>query len=321
MKIDMQLTIYRKPFHTLVFFFLLIVCGKANVKSQQIVPYSEYPKVISSNAQLSRAILTARESLPAFIANLEERCLEPHSHLITVLERNGDALYPVGILVDSFVDGRFRGSRVTNDLNGSIGPRLECTMEQVCDWRYVDTFLLIGGHFYRAVLADLPRAVRRDVCDEASFLLRLPNDVSNSDYELCRLIRANDNVAVETRIQEHTIDVYQDRLLLMQRQTKPDVASISFLSFTCMYGNVPVLEFMLSQNGQVPVDMLHDAARAGNYSVLSYLVGKSMDIDGLDESGRTPLHYAAQLFAPTCAECLLRAKALPNVRDRDKRTG
>ena len=288
------------------------------MKPDQFLRVSSFPSEVLADDGKRVAISMAQESLSIFRQKFESHDPATHGFLITVVEKQGNILVPVGVLVDSVSNGRFEGKRIANDLLGTIGERIECTDDNVCDWRYVDTFVLKGGYLYREMLGRLSRAMKRDISDEASFLLSRPNEAIETDFQLCKQICSFEGMALEKQIADRKIDILQERLLIMARHNShPEVVSMSLLSFASMYGNEHVLKLFLSQTKSTHSELLHDASMAGNSETLISLISMGSSVDTIDGTGRTPLHYAVQLKDPACVKSLIHANANLNVSDID----
>jgi uncharacterized protein YegJ (DUF2314 family) len=301
-------------------FFVLcsIIFQSAVVKPDQFLRVSSFSSEVLADDGKRIAISMAQESLSIFRQKFESHDPATHGFLITVVEKQGNILVPVGVLVDSVSNGRFEGKRIANDLLGTIGERIECTDDNVCDWRYVDTFVLKGGYLYREMLGRLSRAMKRDISDEASFLLSRPNEVIETDFQLCKQICSFEGMALEKQIADRKIDILQERLLIMARHNShPEVVSMSLLSFASMYGNEHVLKLFLSQTKSTHSELLHDASMAGNSETLISLISMGSSVDTIDGTGRTPLHYAVQLKDPACVKSLIHANANLNISDID----
>ncbi len=90
-------------------------------------------------------------------------------------------------------------------------------------------------------------------------------------------------------------------------------------------GNVEVLEYVLSQGGNLEADRdgdtpLHTAAVWGHTDMVEFLCDRGMDVNAQDVDGRTPLHLASALNDIAILQILLKNGADVHVKNDDGAT-
>lgn len=293
---------------------------------QEFVSYAVVQDAFGDNFEASQAITRSRETFAEFVHALRHRAPAQNEFLVTVMRRMDTGLVPVGILVERIADGQVEGNEVPNLLVKTRANPVVCREEHVVDWRYVDTFELVGGHLYRNIFNKQPDAIQIAIGEKQLFLMDwyepmevsfrdLCRDIANLRYErVQRVLRDHPELArkkayavvpgpaaLRTRLRPHTVATYAARfadsrmmLLLHELKAFPGMTERGLL--------------------------LEEAASQGNTDTASALLELGFDVEGGAEGEWWPLWCAVRWDREAMVAILLAKGADPNRRDHVGRT-
>jgi hypothetical protein len=317
------------------------------------VSYAVVQDAFGDNLEARHAITRSRDTFADFVHALRHRSPAQNEFLVTVMRRTDTALVPVGILVEKIADGQVEGNEVPNFLVKTRANPVVCREEHVVDWRYVDTFELVGGHLYRNIFNKQPEAVQIAIGEKQLFLMDwykpmevsfrdLCRDIANLRYEgVQRALRDHPELArkkayavvpgpepLGSRLRPHTVATYAARfadsrmmVLLHELKAFPGITERGLLLEEAVsQGNadtaLALLELGLDIEGGAEEEWwpLWCAVRWDREAMVAILLAKGADPNRRDEVGRTPLFTCRSV---EIARRLLAAGASPDVCDQE----
>lgn len=273
-----------------------------------------------NDSDLELSINESVNSLPAFISEFKLRKKECTSFMLTGVASKEDRFLPIGIRVQEIDENwTFHGKSISNDLAGTEIGDCSCDLSAVIDWRYVDTYLLVGGRLYRSLMRRTPPAVFRDIVDTSKFFFEYPSDFNKEDLDGIRAIIRSDQESL-LWLNTKGIDFWTTvRHLPVVHEERVELTDLSFLDFLSMHGTLPAIRTLLSRLNLDESNynaMMISACIAGNAECIEYLCNtQRQSIFISDEWLRTPLHHAVCSNSHESVKALAHESRLINARD------
>lgn len=292
-------------------------------------PWSD-PEILRGQlAQYWEGISHSRNTLSQFTTAFQTKTKSQSRFMVCGLEKQGNRLIPVGILVDRIEEDTFYGTRIENDSKSRhpLQPA-QIEMRYVVDWSYVELWELQGGRFWKDAYGRLSQdrqvAVMQyiyPICqlkphpEQTELQRKLLKSIIESEYEQFAVLW--EELGCPETIPMTRYDVESDWTghgtghvsELVFQYSSIDLIRKAFLHnlkisedamLTAAYVNRPdvfdfICEFGVSPHFEdwMQQTPLHLAARFGNEYAAKQLVEMKVNINAQDNGGNTPLHEAA----------------------------
>jgi Ankyrin repeats (3 copies) len=266
-----------------------------------VVSHEEVKRLLAKDSEVCRAIDESRITFADFAGAFERREARQTDFIVTCMHRSGGTLVPCGVLVERIHDGTIEGRDVPNLREVQPGSRVACRVEELVDWRYVDTFELVGGRVYRVFLRRQPAPVMRGIQDRQPFLVEWDKsvkmdvefrdflrDIANLRYaEVERKLKTNPELG-RRKAQAPVRDTYTSPRAVLRITSVPRCAA--------EFGDAMMTELLHSlgvltedRGGYPPLEI---AGCAGNVESVRSMLDLGFDANVVSYANRSPLHGA-----------------------------
>ncbi|MFN7291832.1 MAG: ankyrin repeat domain-containing protein [Pirellula sp.] len=292
-------------------------------------PWSD-PEILRGQlAQYWEGISHSRNTLSQFTTAFQTKLKSQSRFMVCGLEKHGNRLIPVGVLVDRIDGDTFYGTRIENDSKSQPSQQsAQIEARYVVDWSFVELWELQGGRFWKDAYGRLSQD--RQVA------------VMQYIYPICQLKPHSEQTELQRKLLKAIIESEYEQFAVFWEElgcpetipmTRYDVESDwtghgtgHIASLVLEFSTTGFIGQSCSRTLQLPEDSmllvasinrpdvfdlvfrlgaspffedfmqttpLHQAARYGDEYAAKRLIDIKVNINAQDNGGRTPLHEAA----------------------------
>jgi hypothetical protein len=310
---------------TVVAFFILTIDmeGMGCPKEDMMGETSSYS---INNVRIAEGIAHSRGTFHQFVSAFERHGPRQTDFMVVVLANGEQGEVPVGIRVTKIEGTTVVGTRVVNTLNWNpTDSTMTCSSDDIVDWRYVDTFEMIGGTTYKAIFELIPQQTKYRIRDALPFLILRSSEISQSTLRVFRDI-ANGRCETLRRMSDDELNSLKAEMPIRTFGVGRCVvlAPVTVQTYAAYYGGEDAVDLLherhiLTETPDIQSPLI-DSSYSGNVVVLRRLIELGFNIDAKDMTGDTALLQATTWNHGDVLDLLLASGANPNARDTRKKT-
>lgn len=298
-----------------------------------IVEQSAFLTLVRDDLKLVEATQESINSFGEFELAFSKREQSTDHFVIVVFVRELDFLFPVGIQVEEIAQDKIYGRLVLNDRHPVPGDRVSVSRRSVVDWRYIDTWRLVGGKLYNHCESRLSKYKRSQIFGVWTQCVHPDIRWNDKDWQLTRDIVNGETESLFHRFQEsHQATLRELKVDCHTGWRNPlsrrEVCTSDIQELVIAFGGPGVI---LSCGNEGWFDVSVDVEKyfeplmwtAATYNLphaVSELLALGITIDEKGAVGRTALMEACEFSTPAMVEHLLKMGADPNLKNENGET-
>jgi hypothetical protein len=281
-------------------------------------PWSDPETLRGPLAQYWEGISHSRNTLSQFTTAFQTKSKSQSRFMVCGLEKQGNRLIPVGILVDRIEEDTFYGTRIENDSKSRrpLQPD-QIEMRYVVDWSYVELWELQGGRFWKDAYGRLSKEQRLGVMQYIYPICQLnpPPEQTETQRKLLRSVIDSDHEQFVNLWQEKSSE---DKIPMTGYNPEGNWTGHGFGHVSPLIFRYSTIDFMrqtFHQNLKISEDEMLTAASICRPEVFDFICGFGVSPHFEDWMQRTPLHLAARFGNEYAAKRLVEMKVNINAQD------